>query len=199
MASSLLNEMIKKSRNESAEKIISVLNKNGDVLIFPEGTWNFTPNLPVQRLNWGIINIAGHADVDIVPVAVDLIDKAYCVIIGESFKLSHYANVYDAVIGLRDAMTALTWELMCMKPTTKRCDLHDTYWLEYIKTQYARIPNKDQFIEESYVYRPKGEISLGELLADMHGIKYKSMAVDYEQHRRIMRLCDDWNKPVRLR
>jgi hypothetical protein len=41
------------------------------------------------------------------------------------------------------------------------------------------------------IYRPPGEISLGELITDMHGMEYRSMAADYGQHKRIMELCRD--------
>ena len=41
------------------------------------------------------------------------------------------------------------------------------------------------------MYRPKDEVSLGGVLADLYGIEYKSMAADYEQYKRYG-VCDKY-------
>ena len=195
----VVDRRYKKSRANSANEMISVLNNKGNVLIFPEGAWNLSPNLLAQKLNWNLLKIAMQTNSNIIPVAVDIVENSYCVIIGDCFEYPDYTDHTEAITALRDALATLVWELICMKPPLKKCGLSDFYWLNHIHAQSSKMPQQDQTKEESYVYRPKGEISLGELLADMHGIEYKSMAADYEQHKKIMSLCDNWNKPINIR
>jgi len=194
----LVNRGDKESRFTSIQKTTNILNNNGNVLMFPEGAWNFSPNQIIQNLNWGVIRLAEQASANIIPIAVDIVCDNYCVIIGEKFDYSKYDTRQKAIEGLQDEMACLAWELMEMKPIVKRESLTDNYWLEHIKTQYVKMPLKDQAKEESYMFRPKGEVNLGELLADMFGIKYKSMASDYETHKRIERLIDNWTKPIKI-
>lgn len=48
----------KRSRKDSANSMVNLLNKGANVLIFPEGTWNLTPSKPMLPLYWGIIDVA---------------------------------------------------------------------------------------------------------------------------------------------
>ena len=186
-------------RTESVRKMVAVLRKRGNVLLFPEGAWNLSPNLLAQKLNWGILDVAERSNANIVPVAVDLVNGEYRVIIGAKLERTDYGNKADMLIALRDAMATLTWELIRLKPKMKRQRTDDAYWLNYIQNQLARVPKQNQEKEESYVYRSKGEISLGELLADLHGIEYKSMAADYAAYQRVESLIKKWTKPVDIK
>lgn len=199
-----LNGVIKVDRNdkqdraESVNKMVSVLKKKGNILIFPESAWNLSPNLLVQKLHWGILGVAERADANIVPVAVDLVNEEYCVIIGKCFECSELPGKQEAISVLRDMMAALVWELIGMKHTVQRKTLTDTYWLEHINKQFAHMPTEYRAIENNALFHPKNEISLGELLADLHGIEYKNMAVDYETRQKIERLIENWTRPIKI-
>ena len=58
----------KKSRNESLLKMQRVLESGSSVLIFPEGGWNNTENLLVQKLFPGVYKLAQTTDVAVVPI-----------------------------------------------------------------------------------------------------------------------------------
>jgi|GEM_PF-831813 len=188
----------KQSRIEAFYEMVEVLNRRGDILVFPEAAWNFLPNTVVAKINWGAIRVAQHTGANIVPIAVNIVGNDYGVIIGNHFEYSNYTNSQEAVDSLRDKMATLAWELISLSPLAHRENLTYEYWLSHIREQFANMPRKDQSKEESFMYRPKDEVSLGEVLADLHGIEYKSMAADYEQHKRIERLIDGWTKPVRF-
>jgi 1-acyl-sn-glycerol-3-phosphate acyltransferase len=193
----IVNRGNKQSRLKSMQEMIDVLNKKGNILIFPEAAWNLSTNLIIHHLNWGVINVAKKANANIVPIAVDLVDNKYCVIIGEIFDYSMYKDNNESIEELRSEMAGLAWELIEMKGIVKRESLTDDCWLEHIRKQYIRLPLKDQAKEESYMYRPKNEINLGEVLADMFGIEYKSMASDYKTYKQIEKLIDNWTKPIK--
>ena len=188
----------KKSRTAALEKMTAILRLKGNVLIDPEGNWNLSPNLPVLKLWWGLLDAAACSGAYIVPVTIDLVDDNYCVIIGEKFDYAKHSDKANTIDALRDVMSTMVWELLEMKPQQKRSEIAEEHWVSHAKTELARAPFLDQTTEESFTYRPKGEVSLGELLADMHGIEYKSMAADYEQHKRVQSLIDNWTKPVRF-
>ena len=191
-----VDNCIKTSRAESLEKMKAVLRCGGDVLIAPEAVWNLSPNLIVQKIWWGLLDAATSTDANIVPIAVDLVNNNYYVSIGKLFDYAKYSDKGEAVVALRDVMATMAWKLIEMKPLNKRAEITEESWVNFCQSELARVPFLDMATEESFLYRPKGEISLGEVLADMHGIEYKSMAADYEQYKRVERLIDNWTKPA---
>ena len=50
----------KSSKNASKEKMHAVLKKGKSLCVFPEGTWNLRPSLPVLPLYWGIVDVIYH-------------------------------------------------------------------------------------------------------------------------------------------
>ena len=180
----------KESRAEAFSKMIAILNRSGNILLFPEAAWNFSPNEIVTKLHWGAIKLAKSANANIVPVALHMVGDDCFVFIGSPVEYN--------VEALRDAMATLVWELINQNPSVQRKNITDEYWLKHIGEQCAKRPQESRAVEESFMYRPKGEISLGEVLAEMHGIEHKSMAADYLQYRRIDELIDNWTKSVRL-
>jgi len=200
LAGLLLNGVIwidrsdKKNRATVLEQMKDVCKKGGDVLIAPEGAWNFTPNLPVMKLSWGLLDAAASSGANIVPIASDIVNGNYCVIIGSFFEHENYRSKAEAISALRDIMATMVWELFSMKPTIKRAEISDEYWLAHMRNELSQAPFLNYVEEEKGVYRPKGEISLGELLAEMHRIDYKSMAVDYEVYQRVEQLIYNWTR-----
>jgi len=186
----------KRSRAESFDKMVNILNHQGDLSVFPEAAWNFSPNVFVAKLNWGVMRAAEHTGANIVPVAVDIVGEDYCVIIGNQFEYENYSTRQEAIGSLRDSMATLAWELISLKPAVKRKNLTDEYWLAHIRASRKKRAQEYQHIEESYMYRPKGEISIGELLAEMHGIEYSSMSANYQQYRNIEQLIERWTSPI---
>jgi len=178
--------------------MVQILVKRGNILIFPEASWNISSALPVKKLWWGLLEIAKSTGANIVPVAIHMVGEEYCVIIGEKFEHEKFSSKSEQIGTLRDEMATLMWELIDMSSPIKRKQINDCYWLAHIQSNMNRASWLVITEEEGYAYRPKDEISLGEVHADLHGIEYKSMAADYEQHKRIERLIDGWTKPVRF-
>lgn len=190
----------KNDRQKSLNKLLQILYRRGNVLIFPEGSHNLSPNLLVKKLWWGLLEIAEKADANIVPIAIQRVGDEHCVIIGDKLEREKYPFKIEEIRGLRDEMATLAWELIEISPPLKREDITDDYWLSFIHENLLNyVPKVSIAEEESYDFIPKDEISLGRLLADLHGIKHKSMASDYEQHGRIERLIEMWTKPIKFR
>lgn len=52
--------------------MIKILKNKGNIMYFPEGTWNLSPNLPVVKCSYGIIDVAMKAKAVIVPIAIQI-------------------------------------------------------------------------------------------------------------------------------
>lgn len=120
----------KEDRYIALETSKELLRKNENLLIYPEGIWNLSPNLLSLPLFPGIINIALETGCDIIPVAVEQYDKDFYVNIGSNFKLNNKINkenlneyVNEQKIILRNKLASLKWEIFESRPLEKRKNL----------------------------------------------------------------------------
>ena len=86
------NEKVKEDRKAVCDKMIDHLKQGGNLMYFPEGTWNLSPNLPVLPCYLGIIDIARAEEATIVPVAAEQYGKHFVINIGENFNVNKYEN-----------------------------------------------------------------------------------------------------------
>ena len=103
----------KEDRKVVKRQMIKDLKNGANIMWFPEGTWNISPNLLVLPIRYGIIEVALEANVPIVPIALeyDLDNKIYYINIGENFYANKYLNKIDAITELRDTLATLKWEI----------------------------------------------------------------------------------------
>lgn len=71
------NEKVKQDRVAVSERMIAHLKAGGNLMYFPEGTWNLSSNLPVLPCYWGIVEIAQKSNAIIVPVAAEQYVKRF--------------------------------------------------------------------------------------------------------------------------
>ena len=92
------------------------LKKGQDVLWFPEGAWNLTPNLPVMPLKWGIIDVARSANAQIIPLCLKYNEeeKTVSAKFGAPIYGDQLENYPQAIQNLRDSMASLWWDLISM-------------------------------------------------------------------------------------
>lgn len=112
----------KTDRFIAKERAIELLNKNGNLLIFPEGAWNITPNLLVMDLYKGAVLMARETGADIIPVAIEQYDNDFFVSIGKNIKMDDYSTLSlgDLNIVLRDAMGTQKWNIVEKHPQSRK-------------------------------------------------------------------------------
>lgn len=103
----------KTDRHIAYQRSIELLNKGGNILIFPEGVWNVSPNKPVLYLYPGTLKMANETHADIIPVAIEQYANRFFVSIGKEI---HYdkdksSNIPLMTETLRDAMATLKWDI----------------------------------------------------------------------------------------
>lgn len=142
----------KTDRKIAKETSIELLKKGENLLIYPEGVWNVTPNLLMLPLFPGIIEMAKETGCDIVPVAIERYNKEYIVNIGSEFsvdkKIKQGLSEDEIKMYLRDEMATLKWNIMESLPksesvteiyyNTQRSEL-DGYEEELEKFQSERL------------------------------------------------------------
>ena len=132
----------KTDRQESKNKLLSLLSNNKNIFIFPEGTWNLSPNLMMLPLNWGVIDIAKISESPIVPAVIEYRDNKAYAKIGKPIYVDIEDNKGTKINELTDTMATLKWEIMEKFPIEKRKDLQDNYYdiyLEQILNTYKKL------------------------------------------------------------
>lgn len=119
----------KSDRHIAMERAIELLKNGGNLLIYPEGAWNITENLPVMKLYTGTVKMALETGADIVPIAIEQYDNDFYVSIGKNIgiDLNSDYDVSDLNINLRDQMATLKWEIWEHKGIQKRTSITEEF------------------------------------------------------------------------
>jgi len=106
-------------REHSKNKMVAHLKKGENIMMYPEGTWNLSPNLPMLPLFRGIADIAKETNAIIIPFAQEIDDKnkTYYVKIGEPIYPN--AEPLEVLDDLRNQMAEMKWSLVEELPFCK--------------------------------------------------------------------------------
>lgn len=163
-----LETSIKDDRRIAKERSVELLKKGGNLLIYPEGAWNITENLPVMKLYTGTVKMALETGADIVPIAIEQYDEKFYVNIGKNIKinLNEQQDIKDLNQHLRDDLATLKWEIWERNGYEKRQNISNEFKDEFKNN----IVNKCGFgytIEDVYatMYKDPNEPTLDEVFA----------------------------------
>ena len=129
----------REDRKVGFHRAVELLSKGGSLLIFPEGAWNVTPNLPVMKTFSGAVRMAKESGREIIPMAVQQYGKTLYYNIGENYSIpcDTEKSVDELNKELRDKLCTLEWEIMencsdVLKRETVPDGYLDTYQEEII-------------------------------------------------------------------
>ena len=153
------NEKVKWDRHKVVDRMIEHLKSGGNLMYFPEGTWNLKPELPVLPCYWGIVDIAQKSNAIIVPVAVEQYEKKFKINIGKDLDMQQFGSdsveKSRAISTLRDTLATLKWEIWETEPQLKRNELSRNEWNEYIKARLEEWPYFNTDYIDGMIYKPK--------------------------------------------
>jgi len=153
------NEIVKEDRKAVSKKMIEHLKGGGNIMYFPEGTWNLSPNLPVLPCYWGIVDVAQAGNAIIVPIAVEQYGKHFKIRIGENFDMrtfgSDVTEKLNAINTLRDILATLKWEIWETEPQLKRCEIDNNEWNKYMDNRFREWPYFNLEYIDSLILKPK--------------------------------------------
>lgn len=103
----------KLERKIATSRAEELLKNGGNLLIFPEGAWNFSDYLPVRHIYNGAARIALHTSAEIVPIAVEIYGKKWYIIAGENIDPASLGMTDEDTLTayIRDQLATLKWEI----------------------------------------------------------------------------------------
>ena len=150
----LVDRVDKESRKSAKDKMIYALDLGANILMFPEGTWNKTPNQLVMKLFPGIYDIAKKADALVVPIATIEEKGTVYAIVDEPFDITEFSRT-EGINVLRDKMCTAKYELMEKHSRACRSDYADPdkYWREFVDGLISTTGGHyDKAVEDSSHY-----------------------------------------------
>lgn len=112
----------REDRKIAYHRAVELLKKGGNLLIFPEGVWNTTPNSLVMKIFTGTVRMAKETGAEIVPIAIQQYDKTFYFNIGSNYSIPKSTEKSIEVLNneLRDKLSTLQYELLkCSKPLNR--------------------------------------------------------------------------------
>lgn len=167
----------KESRASAKKKIVYALELGASVIMYPEGTWNKSPNQLMSGFFPGIYDVAKESGALVVPIATYRNGKKAYGIMEEAFDIC----AYDRETGLRvlrDKLATMQYEMMEQYGQVKRTDFPygaevDAYWKQYVDDLMAQVKYYDYDVELHTKYVDKNVTSPEEVFAFMKTLEVK--------------------------
>ena len=159
----------------NAKKISKkVLNQNGNIMWYPEGIWNLSPNSLILPCRYGIIETAVETNALILPIAIDQKGNDFYVNIGEyiypeEFNLKGLDDKEGKINGinlLRDKMATLKWEIWEKQGVVSRDTIPFGYQEKYVREKIAEWPYLSEQAIEKRIYHPTNMTNIEDVLSE---------------------------------
>lgn len=171
----MLNRKDNESKKTAREKSVYAIELGTNLLIYPEGVWNKTPNVAVQKLFPGIYDIAKDSGAYVVPIITMQENGVTYGIRDKGFDISQYDKKEGLMI-LRDKLATGKYEIMEKYCQAKREDFGtrqeaDDYWQKYLDELIATAGFYDHEFENKAHFVEKNEISEEEVFAVLDDVE----------------------------
>lgn len=168
------NRLDKAERKRSKDALVRHLKLGHSILMYPEATWNLSPNLPMLPMNYGCISISLETGVPILPIFLQFNDDVCRVEISKPFYPSE--DKIASIGELRDIMATSAWKFWEKDACLARTGLDMNLWEDNIAKRYAKYdrarkdPAGVRKFEAQFIYRPKGQASYEEAFAHLNSL-----------------------------
>lgn len=173
------------------ETSIKVLNQGGNVMWFPEGIWNLSPNQMILPCKYGIIDVAKETGAVIVPIAIDQKNKDFFVNVGkeiypEKLKATTQEDKIESINYLKDVLSTLKWQIWEQYGIEQRKDIPFDYYEKFIEEKIAEWPFFTIKDIEKRVFKPKNMLTYEEVLLEpiSRGREYRENLQKQKQLKR---------------
>lgn len=158
----------KTDRKIAYNTAVDVLKNGYNLMIYPEGIWNLSPNNLMQPIYPGVIKMASESKTEIVPVAIEQYGSDFLINIGRNMTVPENISDEDIdnyKIKLRDDMATLKYEIIESFPeriirsemgdyNQKKEEMINTRLDEYVDPKTKENYFDEQFVENR-VYKEK--------------------------------------------
>ena len=98
----------KLDRKIAYSRSIELLTKGGNLLIYPEGAWNVSPNVVVMKTFPGTVRMAKETGCEIVPIAVEQYNKSFYFNIGKNIFKNNKIFIKNVFVKYKRLTTLLS-------------------------------------------------------------------------------------------
>lgn len=144
----------KEDRKNSYKFMYKLLKQGTSVIIFPEGIWNLSPNLPTLKLFPGCVQATKECLVPIVPIAIEQVDKHFIINVGEELSFNDMQE-NEAIHKLRNVLATLKWQIWEQLPHIKRSELSLDYYKKFLEERIAEFNGYSIDIINQRMYKDK--------------------------------------------
>lgn len=137
------------NRRKAVSKMKNLLRGGQNLLMFPEGTWNYLPSSPMLPLYWGIIDLAKHTDTPILPIVFEFREKECWVKYGKLVKVEKNCDKSEEINRLTDIFATLKWEIWEQFPQESRKDILGNEWSAEMDRRVSEYPKFNREYEKS--------------------------------------------------
>ena len=122
-------------RKIAYNRSVELLNNGGNLLIYPEGAWNVTPNVIVMKTFVGTVRMAKETGVEIVPIAVEQYGNKFYFNIGKNYGIAKSTTKTEVELNceLRDKLATLKWQILETQPIFQRDNVPEGYIYDFQK------------------------------------------------------------------
>lgn len=172
----------KDDRKVAYKTAVQHLEHGQNILWYPEGIWNLSPNYVVLPIHYGIIEAAAKTGAIIVPIGIDQEDRRFSkhfrVNIGNPFMPD---RMYDSELTkedkielaeqLRSEMAKVKIELWS---TASRQSIPEGYWDDFIQKRLAEWPHYNMEIIQRRIFNPKKHANFKDVFSHLGSIPINS-------------------------
>ncbi len=160
----------KTERNNGKNEAEKLLKSGESLLIFPEGTWNVIPSLPMMPMAWGVIDLSMKTGCPILPIIIEY-DKNLCYVnYGELMYCGANDDKGEKITHLRDRMSTLRWNIWEAYFKSDRADISPDEWENEVKARVEDYPELNFEYEKSLIRRNVGVVTYDEAFAHLDSL-----------------------------
>lgn len=141
----------KESKLCARRAMMDVLQHGKDLVVFPEGTWNLSPNALHLPLYWGIIDIAKQMGKPIIPLCIEYTDEEILAKFGSPITVSGNDGKQEKAEELSAAFSTLKWDIYEYLPLHHRADISPGEWKKTAQCVIDTYPKLDLAYERSVI------------------------------------------------
>lgn len=166
----------REDRKIAYSRSIELLQNGGNLLIYPEGAWNVTPNLVVMKIFNGTVRMAQEIGAEIIPIGCEQYGNTFYFNIGENYTIPKDSEktVDELRDELREKLSTLKWAIMETQPKLDRKGISDNYLQEFqneivVRCNYGYGFSLEDAIAESF--HDKNVVSADEVFVFLENIE----------------------------
>ncbi len=163
----------KEYRNRAKQNMINLLNNAENIMLYPEGTWNFSQNQLVLPLFRGVVDVAVATHATIVPVGLEIDDRTntYYVMIGDP--IAPAGEPLVLLEDVRNRMATLKWKLFEYLPNNRVSydkALLIAEWHKYIHARLSECSYMNYTLIWKYARKESWQIEREKIEIDLANI-----------------------------